>query len=201
MVVAGDGGEIVGGAGAPRDRGGGVSGGGGVMEERGGEMMSRGGSPGGGGQDCGGDASGSGGGRESSGGGTESGNRARILGGVDLGIVAGAGGGGGDDSGGCQVRQSKSRSLLPLQELETGVRVAKVSKFLFCLFLTHCSIQCQNRSLMPGVCKRKDKMCDDKGGVTERSGGDGDRTGTCLGTDMTISAYYFGIFKIIMHPF
>ena len=28
-----------------------------------------------------------------------------------------------------------------------------------------------------------------------------DRTGTCLGTDMTISAYYFGIFKIIMHPF
>ena len=29
----------------------------------------------------------------------------------------------------------------------------------------------------------------------------GDRTGICLGTDMTISAYYFGIFKIIMHPF
>ena len=30
---------------------------------------------------------------------------------------------------------------------------------------------------------------------------DADRTGICLGTDMTISAYYFGIFKIIMHPF
>ena len=28
-----------------------------------------------------------------------------------------------------------------------------------------------------------------------------DRTGICLGMDMTISAYYFGIFKIIMHPF
>ena len=31
--------------------------------------------------------------------------------------------------------------------------------------------------------------------------GPADRTGICLGTDMTISAYYFGIFKIIMHPF
>ena len=28
-----------------------------------------------------------------------------------------------------------------------------------------------------------------------------DRTGICLGMDMTISTYYFGIFKIIMHPF
>jgi hypothetical protein len=30
-------------------------------------------------------------------------------------------------------------------------------------------------------------------------GGD-DRTGVCLGTDMTISACYFGILQNIMHP-
>ena len=38
------------------------------------------------------------------------------------------------------------------------------------------------------------------GGDSDR-GDHGDRTGICLGMDMTISAYYFGILKFIMHPF
>ena len=165
----------MGGVGAPRDRGGGASGGGGVTEERGGgETMSGGGSPGGGGQDCGGDAAGGGGGRESGGAGV------RVLGGMDPGSAAVTGCGGGDDARGCQVGQS--RSLLPLQDSETGVRAAEVSNFfLFCfIFLTHCSMQ-RTRLVMPGVQECKNKVCDDEGGVTERSGGDREEVGEMEG--------------------
>ena len=68
-------------------------------------------------------------------GGTEGGSGARVLGGADPGIAAGASGRGGDDGGGCQVGQSQSWGLLPLQESEMGLCAAKVSRFFITLFI------------------------------------------------------------------
>ena len=64
----------------------------------------------------------------------------------------------------------QSWTLLPLQELEAGLCLAKVSSFFILCFiiLTHCSLQCRNGSLVPGVHECKNKMCNDKGGVMER---------------------------------
>ena len=60
-----------------------------------------------------------------------------------------------------------------MQEPEVGVRAAEVSKiFYFVLFFLLTAPY--SKMLVPGVQERKNKVRDDEGGVTERSGGDGE---------------------------